>query len=436
MAITNRRLRQSRPFGLILFIGSVALLAFSALTAQAQLSTPDHADTSEQERVKDVGDILRSLLKKSAPKKEESPSSVAFLPSLGYNPSFGFVIGGKVTAGRQYGDAATTAYSVFGLEALYTSKSILTAQARHNIFTTGNQWNFQGHWQLARFGLVDYGIGTGKNTSRENRFIINEFPLQNGEGAFPIRFTYIRLTEKLYRKIGAHTYMGGGVSMDIRAQIADEKQAAGLETPHYLYSLKNGFNPTRYSANGLLLAFQYNTREHPIRAYDGIYADFALRVNQRWLGSTKNAVQLVYDFRKYWSLSQQNPEHVLAFWHWASYRLSGTLPYLELPATGYDTYARSGRAYTIGNFKGLSYGYFETEYRFPITRNKLLSGVCFVNAQSASEDDVNLFRFWKTGAGVGLRVLFQKQSRTTLCIDFAQGNNGAKGFFFGLGEVF
>jgi outer membrane protein assembly factor BamA len=374
----------------------------------------------------DIPDLFRKMLKKNpdtAQIKKNPP--FAILPSLGYNPSFGFVIGAKLSAEREFGNPASTDYSIFGLEALYTSKGVITAQARHNVFTDGNKWNFQGNWQLSRYLMTDYGLGTGPGK------------YTNNDSSFPLRYTFIRLSEKVYYKIGANLYAGGGISLDIRSNIKDEKQTNFFNTPHQLYSLLNGYSAKKYSANGLLLALQYNTREHPIRSYGGIYADLSIRFNQRWLGSTKNAVQLQYDFRKYWSLSTRNPEHVLAIWHWASYKLSGNLPYLELPSTGSDTYVRSGRGYTVGRFRGPEFAYFETEYRFPITRNKLLSGVCFFNVQSASDDfNKKIFNALESGAGAGLRILFQKQSRSTLCIDFAKGNYGSSGIFFGLSEVF
>jgi hypothetical protein len=99
-------------------------------------------------------------------------------------------------------------------------------------------------------------------------------------------------------------------------------------------------------------------------------------------GSTRNAIQLTTDFRKYWSLSKRNPERVLAFWNFGSYLISGALPYLELPGTGKDPSARSGRGYTIAYFKGLKYFDLEMEYRFPITKNKFLGGVAFFSMQN------------------------------------------------------
>lgn len=396
-------------------------------------------DTSTQNvPSKDIGDVLKSIFKKKNDTgKIAKPAGVAILPSFGYNPSFGFVIGAKVAAGLQKGDPVNTDYSTIGLEALYTSKGIITAQAIHNIFTPGNQLNWQGNWQLSRFGLIDYGVGTGAGKSSSGGFVLNEFPVQDADSAFPVKYIYIRLNEKVYKKIGKDLYAGGGVSFNIYRNIKDEKQTADFNTPHQRYSLQNDYDPIEYSANGFLIALQYNTREHPTRSYGGIYADVNIRFNQRWMGSTKNAVQFQYDLRKYWSLSSRNPEHVLAVWHWASYKISGSLPYLEMPSTGSDNYKRSGRAYTIGRFKGPSYAYLETEYRFPILRNKLISGVCFFNLQSASnEKGRNLFSALDKGGGAGLRVLFQKESRSTLCIDFAKGAYGSSGIFFGLNEVF
>jgi hypothetical protein len=93
----------------------------------------------------DVTDLLRNLFNKPPP----APSSAtkvhfAILPTLSYNPSFGFIFGGKITGGKQLGDPGNTDLSVFALEAFYGTKGITSAQAKHNVFTAGNKWNWQG----------------------------------------------------------------------------------------------------------------------------------------------------------------------------------------------------------------------------------------------------------------------------------------------------
>jgi len=420
----TRRKTSNKNYRLFISVYTVTCLLFFSVVLNAQEKTVKNDSIVP---VMDVGDFARKVFNKKVDTSKSKKSKMTILPSIGYNPSFGFVIGAKISAIKQYGMPENTSLSSFGLEAIYSTKGIITAQARHNIFTESNKWNLQGNWQLSKFVIEDYGIGTGNKERYRYK----------SDSTFLIRFRFIRLTEKIYRKIGPAIFAGGGVSFDIRSDIHDQQLEVLPSTPHELYSLRNDFDPKKYSANGFIFAFQYNTREHPLRSYGGAYLDFNLRFNQKFIGSTKNSIQLIYDLRKYIGLSKKNPEHVLAFWHWASYKLSGAVPYLELPATAYDTYGRSGRAYTMGRFKGPSYACFEAEYRYPITKNKLVSGVAFMNLQTASDDlQKKIFKYWEPGGGGGLRILLQKHSRSTICIDYAWGKYGSRGFFFGLNEVF
>jgi Omp85 superfamily domain len=428
------------------FIDRISIVHRAAflLTLTALLSTPLQAQKSTSpdstvRQEKDLMDVLQQLFNSPEDTSASSISepSISLLPIIGYNPSFGGVLGVNMVMGKQNGDPANTGYSVYTFGVTYGTKGILTIQSRHNVFKPENKWNFQGNWQFSKFGLIDHGLGTGNTAFCSSEFIVGDYPTTLADSAFPLKYNYVRLLEKAYRKLGAHTYAGLGLSFDMYNKIQDARLTDTTNTPHQRYSLEHNFNPEKYSANGLILAFQFNNREHPIRSYGGIYLDVNLRFDQKWMGSTRNSIQINYDFRKYWSLSKRNPEHVIAIWHWASYLVSGEVPYLELPYTGSDTYNRSGRAYTIGYFRGLSYAYFETEYRYPITRNNLISGVVFVNCQTAANDDFKkVYDGYNLGGGAGLRILFQKKSRSAVCVDFSKGQCGSSGIFFGLNEVF
>jgi outer membrane protein assembly factor BamA len=304
---------------------------------------------------------------------------------------------------------------------LSTKKTALL-QLKHNIYLHDNDWNLQGSWEVGKNQVLDHGIGTGRDDP----------------GIFPIKFTYLRLNENIYREIFDHFYAGAGLAFNFYGNIDDEKENPGVsKTFNHFYSIKNGFSPGRYFANGVLVNLQYNTRDQPYRPYKGIYANVIFRVNTKVLGSEQEATQLKTELRKYWSLSHKNPEHVLAYWMWGSYLINGTIPYLELPGTGSDVDQRSGRGYTISRFKGPSYFYNELEYRFPITKDKLLSGVTFINAQTASNQrKTKLFQYWEPGGGAGLRILFNKHTRSNLCIDYGFGSSGSSGLFLGLNETF
>lgn len=67
----------------------------------------------------------------------------------------------------------------------------------------------------------------------------------------------------------------------------------------------------------------------------------------------------------------------------------------------------------------------------------MFSGTVFTNFVTASNDDnnVSLFHAIQPAAGLGLRILIDKKTRTNLIVDNAWGNN-SKGFYLNAGETF
>ncbi|MGZ3853975.1 MAG: hypothetical protein ACXVBX_14355 [Flavisolibacter sp.] len=143
------------------------LLSCTCMKVQAQEDSAQKLPVSQQ---KDFTDLVRGILKKEPKKPKEEGASIALLPVLGYNPSFGFNIGVNVMAGKQFGSKSNTIYSVFNLTFSYSTKQVVPLRARHNMFTPGNKWNWQGDWQLAKMGIVDYGIGTGQGKRVQDAF--------------------------------------------------------------------------------------------------------------------------------------------------------------------------------------------------------------------------------------------------------------------------
>lgn len=382
----------------------------------------------------DISDLIRNVIH---PKRKQDSlrkkSGITVMPNVAYNPSIGAQIGIKAVAGRVLGKVPGTFMSVAATSASITTKGIIYFYLSHNVFTPGNTWNFQGSLVAAKTVTPDFGLGIGEGGAGSAADQVLNNPERKG---YVLHAQYYNFREKVYKQIKENLFVGAGVSFDIRRKIEDRISETEL-TPYNIYSDRYGFNRDHYMSNGLLFNIQYTTRDNQNRAYKGIYADAGIRVNQSWMGSSKNAVQFTTDFRKYWSLSSRNPEHVIAFWNWGSYLLSGALPYLELAGTGKDANFRSGRGYTVAYFKGTQYFNSEIEYRFPITRNKFLSGVTFFNIQTTNDlVKTKIFEKWQPGGGAGLRVLFNKATRTNLCLDYAFGNYGARGFFLGLNEAF
>ena len=126
-----------------------------------------------------------------------------------------------------------------------------------------------------------------------------------------------------------------------------------------------------------------------------------LRPNLRWLGSDQNWQSLIADLRKYIPLSPDS-RHILAFWNLTWLSFGKQAPYLDLPSTGWDTYANMGRGYTQGRFRGRNLVYLETEYRAALLRNGLLGAVIFANMQTYSDyPNTSQFGQLLPGGGVG-----------------------------------
>lgn len=383
----------------------------------------------------DFGDLTRNILH---PKKKADTlhkgSGITIVPNIAANPTIGAQLGIKAVAGRKLGNDPNTLLSVAATSASITSKGIIYFYLNHNVFTPGNRWNFQGNLVAAKTVTPDFGLGIGHEISGGTA--TDKTLADPAHKVYAIHSLYYNFREKVYKQIAKNLFVGAGMSFEIRRDI-NQKDTTNNATPSSVYNNRHGFPQDHYSANGFLFNVEYTSRDNPNRAYKGIYADAGFRVNQTWIGSTKNSVQLTTDVRKYVSLSDANPETVLAFWNWGSYLLSGNIPYLELPGTARDGAFRSGRGYTAQYFKGTKFNDTEVEFRFPILRNKFISGVTFASLQTANDEQgTKLFQVFQPGYGAGLRVLFNKATRTNLALDYAFGKFGNKGFFLNLNESF
>ncbi len=381
----------------------------------------------------DFTDLVRNIFHPGRQRDtSHKPSGIIIVPNIAANPTIGAQLGIKAVAGRKLGTDPNTLMSVAATSASATTKGILYFYVNHNIFTNGNKWNLQGNLVASHSVTPDHGlgIGVGKAEGTEEEQILAN-PDHKG---YAVTSEFYSFREKIYKQIAKDLFLGAGIEFDIRQNIHTKDTAL---IPLNVYNIEHGFPQSHYSANGFLFNVQYTTRDNQNRPYKGIYFDAGVRVNQTWIGSTKNSVQVTTDIRKYISLSDVNPEMVLALWNWGSYLLSGELPYLELPGTGRDGAFKSGRGYVAQYFKAPLFNDTEAEFRFPITRNKFISGVVFGSAQTASDEQgTKLFQVFQPGGGAGLRVLFSKFTRTNLDLDYAFGKFGNKGFFLNLNEVF
>jgi outer membrane protein assembly factor BamA len=305
-----------------------------------------------------------------------------------------------------------------------------------------NKLFLSGDARLYFFSEDTYGLGTNapEGAVANNIFGLNGYTISNDSLTQPLTFDYVKFHQTASYEVAENLFMGIGYHLDQYNKIRDLRlnESTNYLTSHYLYSNKYGFRQDQYTASGVSANIVYDSRDNAVNAYKGWFANGNLRYNPTQLGSSKESVLALMEVRHFQSLSRTQPRKVLAFWGIANWVVSGDVPYLVLPALGYDQRARSGRGYAAGRFRGQSMLYGEAEYRFPISPNtKILGGVLFANVTTTSNKDtqVKLFDYLRGSYGGGLRVMIDKRTRTNLGLDIAFGKQ-ATGLYIVATEAF
>jgi len=363
----------------------------------------------------------------------------AILPAIGYNPAMGGLFGVTGTLGMYLGPTTTTAISSLQGVVLYSTMSQLTVQISTTVMSARNEWELQGDWRFLLFNQKTYGLGTG--------------PTAMSAPASEDDFNLLRLHQNVYRKVWGELYAGFGYRLDryfgVQDQGMDLQGPAPVVGPNYAYSLAYGFDPNQYTVSGISLAALYDSRDSNINPYRGLYASANFTISPTWLGSSQFSTSMEAQFRAYVPMNVAVPRDVLAFWVYYRGVTSGVIPYLALPSIGWDQKNRTGRGYIQGRWRGTQQLYAEAEWRFRLTDNGLLGGVLFANASSFASPAfeasgpgwsyasprVGLLQYVRPAAGVGLRFMMNRDSRTNVTLDFAFGESSF-GIWFNAGEYF
>jgi hypothetical protein len=382
--------------------------------------------------------------------KKKHKVSIVPLPAIACNPTSGWMFGIAPGASWFMGDPSNTSISSFLGTAIWTTKNQWIFTAKANTFFAGDRWNLLSDMRFFVTSQPTYGLGTGPQSSKPVSNGFKEYsdnPYDPIDKAQMMSFNYLRFHQTLLKRINETRFFAGlGYHLDYHYQIVDHlldldsTDGDGLAlTSHYVYSKDRGFDPTHYTLSGISINALYDSRDNAVNPYKGRYAFANIRINPTFLGSTQNSSLLWLEYRDYIHFNKERPRHLLGFWTYGWFKTSGNVPYMDLPGVGWDQFGRSGRAYTQGRFRGENLVYGETEYRFPLQRHKeMFGGVVFVNGTTANnkDADISLFQYINVGYGVGLRVMINKTSRANLNLDYAWGQYGAQGFYFGLNEVF
>lgn len=363
--------------------------------------------------------------------------SILPLPAIAYNPANGWMFGIAAASSWFMGNPENTHQSSLIFNLLYTTKKQWIISSKSNVFLADDKWNLIGDWRYFISSQPTYGLGSSSPNELE---VIDGGQLR---GEQQMDFNLIRFHETLLRRINTTKfYIGLGYHLDIHNKIytySEDLPDGQFQFVADEYNESLGFATDKYTLSGISLNAIMEDRDVAVSPYGGSYAMISYKINPSFLGSDQSSSSLLMDYRHYFNLSETRKRHIIAAWVMGNFLVSGNMPYMNLPAIGWDMFGRSGRGYSQGRFRGENMAYSELEYRFPLHRNKdLFGGTVFVNAASFSSkiDNEQLFNKFNPGYGLGLRLMINKEKRTTITADYAFGKKGNSGFYLNINESF
>jgi hypothetical protein len=296
----------------------------------------------------------------------------------------------------------------------YTENKQFILVSLSTIYSNNNKWVFPGEFRYFNFPTTTYGLGSGTLPSQ----------------GFGIDYSHFRFYRNFLRRIVSNTFIGMGYNFDYYWNIADYNISKGLTDDFTRY----GYSSTSLSS-GPSVSFLYDTRDDPNQPYFGAYVNFQFIAHIQPLGSNSNWNSMVLDIRKFIPLTKKWYVD-LCFWGLAWMTLNGHPPYLDLPSIGWDAFNNSGREYAAGRYTGADMLYFEAELRFDITANGLFGGVVFGNLETFTGASGAFFGPLQPGGGAGIRIMFNKNTRSNTCIDYGFGSHHSGGVATNLNDIF
>jgi hypothetical protein len=364
---------------------------------------------------KDLSDVLDEVFHKKPSAEVDSIGTkpqISVVPAIGYTlvTNFALVVSGNVA----FRTGPQSRVSSIVASASYTEKKQFIMPVQTNFFTSDNNYDFIGNYAYLKYPQSTYGLGSNSKMANED----------------PMDYSLIQLYETVLRKISGNFYAGVGFDFDDHFNISEKGNYNGLTSDYANYG-----ESTRSISSGFTLNGVYDSRDNSINPFKGAYIGLQLRTADKAFGSTSEWQSVIFDARKYFNLPEGSG-NVLALWNYDWIIVAGKPPYLDLPATGWDSNWATGRGYIQGRFRGSQMVYFEGEYRYRITSNGLIGGTVFLNAESFSAGQGTKLQSLQPGFGPGLRIKLNKVSKTNVSANYGFGNQGSRGLFISVGEAF
>ena len=325
------------------FVFAILLMASAAAaqTAPPEADKPQADAQTPPVETMDIFDVWRKYRHKDVDPQATTwdyhKPMVAFAPVIGAKPSSGVLLGAAGNVAFFRGDPATTHISSAVASLTFSTEKQTSLTNRFTMFTSGDRWRLDADHRFQWTSLETHALGTSADT-------------RSGVEA---DFDFFRLHQTAYYQLRPALFAGAGLYFDNHTNVGppDGEEPGWAESPYVTYSEVHGLPLDSQISAGTSLDLLWDTRDSFINADSGWLAKASYRtLFDGFLGGDSSWQKLNLDVRTYRNLSSDH-RHKLAFWAFTDLVVGGTAPYFDLPATGLDTYGRSARGYSEGQFR-------------------------------------------------------------------------------------
>ena len=368
--------------------------------------------TYGQEFIEDIANIFEFDIGPERPDSTFTHAKAVLAPIVSFEPStsWGFGIGAKFLF-KPKNAGPETRTSNIPLSVQYTLRNQFIANSEYTIFFPDEAYLLKGVLAFSKFPLPFFGIGSGTKEADQVDISFNQFIFE------PL----------LLKKIVPNFFIGGGWRLNTFRQVElleeSELFPEEIDIQDSLGSI----------SSGLEFAITIDSRDNVLNASKGVFAEFTHGVYNEAFGSSSQFMLTSLDFRKYFTVSENRPNDVIAFEIFTRFSWNDT-PVLELSSLGGPELLRG---YQEGRFRDRHAVFGQVEYRWQALER---IGLVFFGGIGEVFDEVSEIELGdaKYSLGTGLRLKIVKSENLNIRIDFALGlgRETDQNFYLGIAEAF
>jgi len=360
-------------------------------------------DVSQQDSVEKKDGFFQKML---------SPDSTQLfrfkvLPILTYSPETSLGIGAGFVFNWDYATAsASTNSSLAQSFFYYTLNDQIDWTTLFELYSNENKFFISGKLGYIKFPQYYYGVGNDLVAEEREKFSFQQF--------------YIDLRNRI--KIANGIYLGVDYYFNKNYDVSWQEDSKFSSDPFYIAT-------DGYLLSGIGPEIAFDTRDYPFNPDKGSYLSASMLVFSDAFGSEYSYNSYQLDFRHFIPVNLK--KHWVIALNFYGLFAKGDVPFNRLPALGNSQIMRG---YYSGRFRDHNYIAFQLEWRMPLW--KFIGLRTWVGTgQVASKFDQFHMTGFKPNVGVGIRLEFDKRSRSNARLDQGFGE-GQEGFYLKINEAF